>query len=239
MPLLEVGDLTVYYGSVLALDKVSFHIDEREVVAIIGPNGAGKSTALKVICGLIQLNGKNKGQVVFNEQKINDLQPYDLLKKGICLVPEGRRVFSTMTVLENLQMGAFTLNDREQVEEALDKVFALFPRLKERQRQRAGTLSSGEQQMLSIGRALMIEPKLLLVDEPSMGLSPNYVETVFEKLKEVNANGTAILLVEQNARKALQNSDRGYVFEMSKIAMEAPSKNLLENKKVQKYFLGV
>lgn len=238
MPLLNVKNLTVHYGTVLALDSVSFHIDEGEIVAVIGPNGAGKSTALKAICGLIQLRGGNSGKIIFEGQEIKELQPYQLVKRGICLVPEGRRVFSTMSVLENLQMGAYTLNDRSKTEETLEKVFTLFPKLRERQYQRAGTLSSGEQQMLAIGRALMLQPKLLLIDEPSIGLSPNYVQLVFEKLKEINANGTAILLVEQNARKALQYSDRGYVFEVGKIAIEDPSKNLLENKKIQNSFLG-
>jgi len=238
MSLLDVKDLTVYYDAVQALDSVSFHIDEGEIMVIIGPNGAGKSTALKALCGLIQLNGNNSGQIVFEEHEIKNLQPYQLVKKGICLVPEGRRVFITMTVLENLQMGAYSLNNKKQINESLEKVFNLFPRLQERQHQRAGTLSSGEQQMLAIGRALMLEPKLLLIDEPSIGLSPNYVQLVFEKLKEINKNGTAILLVEQNARMALQYTDRAYVFELGQIAMEGPSKNLLENKKVRGSFLG-
>ena len=238
MPLLEVKDLTVYYGTVLALDSISLHVDEGEIVAVIGPNGAGKSTALKAICGLIQLGGNNSGKFVFEGQEIKNLQPYQLVKKGICLVPEGRRVFSTMNVLDNLRMGAYTLNDRSKIEETLEKVFSLFPKLKERQNQRAGTLSSGEQQMLAIGRALMLQPKLLLIDEPSIGLSPNYVQLVFEKLKEINTNGTAILLVEQNARIALQFSDRAYVFEVGKIPMEGPSEDLLENEKVRDSFLG-
>lgn len=238
MPLLEVKDLTVYYGTVQALDSVSFRIEAGEIVAVIGPNGAGKSTALNAICGVIQLIGKISGQITFEGQEISNLQPYQLVKKGICLVPEGRRVFSTMSVLGNLQMGAYTLDDKGKVEKALDRVFGLFPKLMERQRQRAGTLSSGEQQMLAIGRALMLEPKLLLVDEPSLGLSPNYVQLVFQKLKEIHASGTAILLVEQNAGTALQYSDRGYVFELGKIAMEGLSKNLLENKKVKNSFLG-
>lgn len=238
MSLLEVKNLTVYYGTVRALDSVSFHVDEGEIVAIIGPNGAGKSTALKAVSGLIQLNGESSGQIVFEGQKIKKLQPYQLVKKGICLVPEGRRVFSTMSVLENLQMGAYTLDDRQKAKKALDRVFKLFPRLEERQSQRTGTLSSGEQQMLTIARALMLRPKLLLVDEPSLGLSPNYVQQVFKKLKEINENSTAILLVEQNARMALQYSDRAYVFEIGKIAMEGPSEKLLENEKVKESFLG-
>ena len=238
MSLLEVKDLTVYYGTVLALDSISFHVEEGEIVAVIGPNGAGKSTALNAISGVVPLTGKSSGQVTFEGQKIKNLQPYQLVKKGICLVPEGRRVFSTMSVLENLQMGAYTMGDKNKIEKGLERVFNLFPKLRERQYQRAGTLSSGEQQMLTIGRALMLEPKLLLVDEPSVGLSPNYVQLVFEKLKEINTNDTSILLVEQNARMALQNSDRGYVFEIGKIALEGSSKGLLENEKVRDSFLG-
>jgi len=238
MPLLEVKDLTVYYGTVLALDSISLHVEEGEIVAVIGPNGAGKSTALNAISGVVQLTDKSSGQVTFEGQEIKNLQPYQLVKKGICLVPEGRRVFNTMSVLENLQMGAYTLNDRSKIEETLEKVFNLFPKLKERQHQRAGTLSSGEQQMLAIGRALMLQPKLLLIDEPSIGLSPNYVQLVFEKLKEINANSTAILLVEQNARMALQYTDRAYVFELGQIAMEGPSRDLLENEEVGESFLG-
>lgn len=238
MPLLEVKNLTVYYGTVLALDRVSFHVDESEIVAIIGPNGAGKSTALKAICGLLPLTGRSSGETIFKGKNINSARPYELVRKGICLIPEGRRVFNAMTVLENLQMGAFTLNNKKQINESLEEVFAIFPRLKERQRQRAGTLSSGEQQMLAIGRALMLEPKLMLVDEPSIGLSPNYVQLVFEKLKEINKNDTAILLVEQNARAALRYSDRGYAFDIGKIAVEGLSEELLENNKIRDFFLG-
>jgi len=238
MPLLDVRNLIVYYGNVLALDNVSFHVDEGEIVAIIGPNGAGKSTALKAINGLIQLNGRSTGHITFDGQSIKNLQPYQLVQKGICLVPEGRRVFSTMTVLENLQMGAFTVDNNLKVSKALDGVFDLFPRLKERKHQKAGTLSSGEQQMLAIGRALMLEPKLLLVDEPSLGLSPNYLQMFFEKLKEINKNGVAILLVEQNARAALRNSHRAYVFEIQKIEMSGKSIDLIQNEKVKELFLG-
>lgn len=238
MPLLEVKDLTVYYGTVRALDGISLRIEEGEIVAVIGPNGAGKSTALKALCGLIQLNGNNSGQITFEGQEISGLQPYRLVRRGICLVPEGRRVFSTMSVLENLQMGAYILEDYKRIKEALERVFNLFPRLEERQGQRAGTLSSGEQQMLAIGRALMLQPKLLMVDEPSIGLSPNYVQLVFEKLKEISTGGIAILLVEQNAKIALQFSGRGYVFELGKIAMEGESQGLLEDEKVRESFLG-
>ncbi|MCD6400068.1 ABC transporter ATP-binding protein, partial [candidate division WOR-3 bacterium] len=214
LTLLEVKNLTVYYGSVLALDDISLSVNGGEIVAMIGPNGAGKSTALKAICGLVK---STSGEILFQGEDINGNQPYQLVEKGLCLVPEGRRVFTSMTVLENLEMGAYTRNDKN-IQEDIDRVFTLFPVLKKRQKQRAGTLSSGEQQMLAIGRALMLRPKLLLLDEPSLGLSPNYMETVFEKIKEINKEGTTILLVEQNARMALEYADRGYVFKIGKIA---------------------
>lgn len=238
MSMLEVKDLTVFYDTVKALENISFRVEQNEIVAMIGPNGAGKSTALNVIAGVVQLAGRSTGEIIFHEQKIKNLHPYELVKKGLCLVPESRRVFSTMSVIENLEMGAYTQNKKIKIKESLNKVFALFPRLKERQKQRAGTLSSGEQQMLSIARALMLEPKLLLVDEPSLGLSPNFVKEVFEKLKEINRNGTSILLVEQNARMALKYSDRAYVFEIGKIAFEGRSNDLLKSEKVKKAFLG-
>ena len=233
--LLEVRNLTVYYDTVLALENISLSIKEGEIVAMIGPNGAGKSTALKAICGLKK---PKSGEILFQGESINGNQPYQLVKKGLCLVPEGRRVFASMTVLENLEMGAYTRSHRKEIQEYIAKVFNLFPVLEQRQKQRAGTLSSGEQQMLAIGRALMLRPKLLLLDEPSIGLSPNYVDTVFEKIKEINKEGTTILLVEQNARMAFEYADRGYVFEIGKIAFEDKAKNLLENDKVRKSFLG-
>lgn len=233
--LLEVKNLTVYYDTVLALNNISLNVNKGEIVAMIGPNGAGKSTALKAICGLVK---PKSGEILFQGKDINGNQPYQLVEKGLSLVPEGRRVFASMTVLENLEMGAYTRNDKKAIQENIDKVFGLFPVLKERQKQRAGTLSSGEQQMLAIGRALMLRPKLLLLDEPSLGLSPNFVDTVFEKIKEINKDGTTILLVEQNARMALEYADRGYVFEIGKIAFEDKAKNLLENDEVRKSFFG-
>lgn len=243
--LLEVKNLTVYYDTVLALDNISLNVNEGEIVAMIGPNGAGKSTALKAICGLLSATGGEikGGDVLFKGESIKGRQPYQLVEKGICLVPEGRRVFTSMTVLENLEMGAFTIKQSSvignQLSERLNRVFELFPVLKERQKQRAGTLSGGEQQMLAIGRALMLRPKLLLLDEPSLGLSPNYVETVFEKIKEINKDGTTILIVEQNARMALEYADKGYVFEIGKIAFKGKAENLIENDEVRKSFLGV
>jgi branched-chain amino acid transport system ATP-binding protein len=232
---LEVRNLTAYYDSVLALDNISLNLSEGEIVAMIGPNGAGKSTALKAICGLLK---PLSGEVLFKGENINGKQPYQLVEKGLCLVPEGRRVFASMTVLENLEMGAYTRRNKNALQEGIGKAFSLFPVLKERQNQRAGTLSSGEQQMLAVGRALMLAPRLLLLDEPSLGLSPNYVDTLFEKIKEINRDGTTILLVEQNARMALEYADRGYVFEIGKIAFQDEAKNLLENDEVRKSFLG-
>jgi branched-chain amino acid transport system ATP-binding protein len=235
--ILQVQNLTVYYDSVLALDNISLGINDGEIVAMIGPNGAGKSTALKAMCGLLR---PQSGNIFFRGENIKGKQPYQLVEKGLCLVPEGRRVFTSMTVLENLEMGAFIVvsGQKSGVRKRIENIFELFPVLRERQKQRAGTLSSGEQQMLAIGRALMLKPRLLLLDEPSLGLSPNYVDTVFEKIKEINRDGTTILLVEQNARMALEYADRGYVFEIGKITFEDKAKNLLENEEVKRAFLG-
>ena len=233
--LLEVKDLTVYYGAVKALEGVSFRVDEGEIVAMIGPNGAGKSTALKAVSGLVT---PTAGEILFQGEKINGLRPDELVRQGLSLVPEGRRLFPTMTVLENLEMGAFIRDDDGAVREDLDRVFALFPHLKERRSQKAGTLSSGEQQMLAMGRALMLKPELLLADEPSLGLSPNYTELIFEKLTEVNKSGTSVLLVEQNAQMALKIAHRGYVFKIGEIVLADSGKNLMGNEEVKKAFLG-
>lgn len=234
--LLEAKNLTVYYRVVKALEGVSFHVTEGEIVAMIGPNGAGKSTALKAVCGLIR---PRSGDVLFQGEKINDLRTDELVGRGISLVPEGRRLFPTMTVLENLEMGAFTRKDPQAISEEVQKVFDLFPVLRERRKQMAGTLSTGEQQMLALGRALMLKPKLLLADEPSLGLSPNFIDLIFDKLIEINKNGTSILLVEQNARMALEIAHRAYVFKIGAIALEDSGKNLLENEEVKKVFLGI
>ena len=241
--LLQVRNLTVYYETVVALDNVSINVEEGEIVALIGPNGAGKSTTLKAICGLLV---PRSGEILFRGERINGRQPYQLVEKGLCLVPEGRRIFYSMSVLENLDMGAYTLYSgfisfgvkSSLIKERMERVFELFPILRERQRQRAGTLSSGEQQMLAIGRALMLEPKLLLLDEPSLGLSPNYVEVIFEKIREINKEGVTILLVEQNVRMALEYADRGYVFEIGRIAFEGRAEDLLRNDEIRKTFLG-
>jgi branched-chain amino acid transport system ATP-binding protein len=233
--LLEVKGLTVYYGAVRAIEGVSFRVDEGEIVAMIGPNGAGKSTALKAVCGLLK---PTAGEVLLQGEKINGLRPDELVRKGLSLVPEGRRLFPTMTVVENLEMGAFIRPSNGAIKEELEKVFALFPHLKDRRNQRAGTLSSGEQQMLALGRALMLKPKLLLADEPSLGLSPNYMDLIFEKLAEINKTGTSILLVEQNAQMALEISHRGYVFRIGEIVLEDKGRNLLHHEEVKKAFLG-
>lgn len=238
--LLEAKNLTVRYGAVKALESVSFNVNEGEIVAMIGPNGAGKSTALKAVSGLLDAMGGHieKGEILFEGKNIKGLRTDELVEKGISLVPEGRRVFPTMTVLENLEMGAFTRNDKTVIKEDIEKVLALFPQLKERRKQNAGTLSSGEQQMLALGRALMLKPKLLMADEPSLGLSPNFVDIIFDKLIEINKNGTSILLVEQNAEMALEVCHRGYVFEVGAIALEGKKENLIKNEMVKKVFLG-
>ena len=227
--LLEVNKLTVYYGTVRALKNFSFKVNEREIVAMIGPNGAGKSTALKAVSGLLEATGGHieKGNILFEGNSIRHHRTDELVMKGISLVPEGRRVFPTMSVLENLEMGAFTVPSGQGlvVRERIEEVFELFPALKNRRKQRAGTLSSGEQQMLAMGRALMLKPKLLLADEPSLGLSPNFVDLIFDKLIEINNKGTSILLVEQNAQMALEVCHRGYVFEIGSIALEGKKEN--------------
>lgn len=235
--ILEVKDLSVSYGPVKALENVSFFVEKGEIAAIIGPNGAGKSTALKAVCGLVPVN---RGEIRFQDEDIKELTADRLVKKGLCLVPEGRRIFTTMSVFENLEMGAFTVSKNKNLlfKDRIKKVFKLFPILKERKMQKAGTLSSGEQQMLAIGRALMLKPSLLLLDEPSLGLSPNYVEAVFEKLVEINKGGTSILLVEQNALKALEICHRGYMFEIGKIANEGERENLLNNEEIKRVLLG-
>jgi len=235
--LLEVNNLAVYYGTIRALEEASFYVNSGEIVAMLGPNGAGKSTALKAVCGLIPAK---EGEIRYQGKNIRGLSPDELVKKGISLVPEGRRIFSSMTVQENLEMGAFTISNKEKslVKERLERIFKLFPILRERIKQKAGTLSSGEQQMLAIGRALMLVPKILLLDEPSLGLSPNYVEAVFDKLVEINKDGTSILLVEQNAFKALEICHRGYIFEIGKIAIEGEKENLLNNEEIKKVLLG-
>ena len=232
--LLEANDISVFYDSVRAIENVSFRVDAGEIVAMIGPNGAGKSTALKAIFGLVKLR---TGDILFQAESIKGLRPDELVPKGISLVPDGRRLFSSMTVLENLEMGAFLRKDKN-IKDDIEKIFGLFPALKSRIKQKAGTLSTGEQQMLAFGRALMQRPKLLLADEPSVGLSPDSVDTIFENFLEINKSGTSILLVEQNARMALEIAHRGYVFKIGTIFLEGTGKKLLENEDVKKAFWG-
>lgn len=238
--LLEVKNLRARYGAVVALKNASFNVGEGEIVAMIGPNGAGKSTALNSISGLLEaMDGSiDTGEILFEGRSVKGLRTDQLVAEGISLVPEGRRVFPTMTVLENLQMGAFKRNNKSAIQQDINSVLDLLPHLKDRVKQKAGSLSTGEQQMLAMGRALMLKPKLLLADEPSLGLSPNYLELVFDKLVEINKNGTSILLVEQNASEALEIAHRGYVFSIGEIVIEDTGKHLLSDEKVKKSFLG-
>jgi branched-chain amino acid transport system ATP-binding protein len=234
MALLEVEDLHTFYGNIEALKGVSLEVAEGEIVTLIGSNGAGKSTTLRSISGL---SPARTGSVRFDGQEIARMQPQDIVRLGISQSPEGRRCFSRMTVAENLDMGAYLRRDNEVVAD-LNRVFELFPRLKERERQKAGTMSGGEQQMLAIGRALMARPKLLLLDEPSMGIAPILVDRIYETIVEINKQGTTILLVEQNANYALGVSMRGYVLETGKVALTDASEALRTNPEVQKAYLG-
>jgi branched-chain amino acid transport system ATP-binding protein len=234
--ILELEDVHTYYGSIEALKGISLDVGEREIVTLIGANGAGKSTTLRSINGL---NHPRQGRIRFHGRDITDEAPHDVVKMGISQSPEGRRLFPRMSVLENLEMGAFQREDRSTIKEDLDRVYSLFPRLAERRNQKAGTLSGGEQQMCAIGRALMAHPKLLMLDEPSMGLAPIFVEKIFEIIVEINQQGTPILLVEQNALMALDTAARGYVMETGKIVLADDAKALRENEEVQKTYLGV
>jgi branched-chain amino acid transport system ATP-binding protein len=233
--MLEVENLNVYYGAIHALKGISFHVDKGEIVTLIGANGAGKSTTLSTISGLLR---SRTGKIVFQGQDISRVEPQDIVKLGIVQSPEGRRIFATLTVLENLEMGAFLYNDRARIEQDLEAVLQRFPRLRERRKQLGGTLSGGEQQMLAIARALMSRPNLLLLDEPSMGLSPILVEQIFEIIRDINVQGTSILLVEQNAQMALSIADRGYVLETGSIVLEGLGQDLLHNATVMEAYLG-
>jgi len=236
--ILELEDVHTYYGSIQALKGISLHVDQGEIVTLIGANGAGKSTTLRSINGL---NHPRRGSISFQGRDITHASAHDIVEQGISQSPEGRRLFPRMTVLENLEMGTFQRADRSNgkaVGEDLDRVYELFPRLNERKQQKAGTLSGGEQQMVAIGRALMARPKLLLLDEPSMGLAPIFVERIFEIIREINSQGTPILLVEQNALMALDVANRGYVLETGKIALADDAKKLKEDPEVQKTYLG-
>ncbi len=235
MPLLEVQDMHSYYGNIHALRGVSLTVEEGEVVTLIGSNGAGKTTTLRSIHGMLP---PKRGKVIFQGEEIQGTAAHDMIGKGIAQSPEGRKIFSRMTVRENLEMGAYHRNDRDGIKTDMDRVFELFPRLLERVKQEAGTMSGGEQQMLAIGRALMSRPKLLLLDEPSMGLSPVLVERIFDIIKEINERGTTILLVEQNANIALEIATRGYVMETGAIVNAAPAEQLREDPKVREAYLG-
>ncbi len=232
--LLEINDLNVYYGAIHAIQGVSFNVREGEILTLIGANGAGKSTILKTISGILH---SRTGSVNFNGENISGTAPYKITRKGLSYVPEGRMVFSQLTVQENLEMGGYVRNQSE-IAPAIDNVYARFPRLKERRNQIAGTLSGGEQQMLAIGRALMSDPKLLMLDEPSMGLAPILVSQIFDIIKELNESGVTILLVEQNARMALKIANRGYVLETGRIKFSDEAHNLLDNPEVIKAYLG-
>lgn len=233
--MLKVENLQVYYGAIHALQGVSFHLDQGEIVALIGANGAGKSTVLNTISGILR---PREGSVTFEDHKIHEVPPQDIVRKGVIQVPEGRKIFSRMTVTENLEMGAYTQTDRAAIHRDMEAVFERFSRLRERRNQLGGTLSGGEQQMLAIGRGLMAHPTLLLLDEPSMGLSPLLVEHIFDIIQDINEQGTSILLVEQNAQMALAISDRAYVLETGKIVMQGTGDDLLKDPSVIAAYLG-
>ncbi|MDE6182438.1 MAG: ABC transporter ATP-binding protein [Eubacteriales bacterium] len=233
--MLKVNDLQVYYGAIHAIKGISFEVNEGEIVSLIGANGAGKTTTLHAVSGLLK---PTSGEVSFLSSKIENLSADKIVKKGIAHVPEGRRIFSKLSVQENLELGAFLIKDKKFIKDEYERVLTLFPRLQERLKQIAGTLSGGEQQMLAIGRALMSKPKMLLMDETSMGLAPILVKEIFEIIKECNKNGMTILLVEQNAKMALNISHRAYVLETGKVVMSDKAENLLGNSEVKKAYLG-
>jgi len=236
MATLDVQGIHTFYGNIHALQGISLVVRDGEIVTLIGANGAGKSTTLRTISGLLQ---PREGQVMLDGRRMHGIPPHTIVEQGVVQVPEGRRIFSRMTVLENLEMGAFSRKDRGQISADLDRIFALFPRLKERVRQKGGTLSGGEQQMLAMGRAMMARPKILLLDEPSMGLAPILVETIFQTIVEINRQGVTVLLVEQNALMALQVAHRGYVLETGTIVLDDTAERLRENESVQQAYLGI
>ena len=235
MAMLEIKDINVYYGMIHAIRDVSFEVNEGEVIALIGANGAGKTTILHTISGLI---APRSGQITFEGTDITKVPAHRIVGLGMAQVPEGRRVFAQMTVLQNLRMGAYTRSDRSEVDETLEMVYKRFPRLQERRNQPAGTLSGGEQQMLAMGRALMSKPKIILMDEPSMGLSPILVNEIFDIIHSVNESGTTVLLVEQNAKKALMIADRAYVLETGSIAISGNAEDLMHDDSIRRAYLG-
>jgi len=236
MAMLEVNDIHAYYGNIHALKGISLTVEEGEIVTLIGANGAGKSTTLRTISGLLP---PRSGTITLEGEDLSQYKAHEIVYKDVALVPEGRGIFARLTVSENLDMGAFSRTDREGIRQDLERVFNLFPRLKERRNQVAGTLSGGEQQMLATGRALMAHPKLLLMDEPSMGLAPFLVENIFETIQAINKEGTTILLVEQNATMALSVAGRGYVLQTGEIVLQDTAENLQQNEMVQKVYLGI
>ena len=235
MALLEIRDIEVFYGVIQAIKGISFDVNEGEVIALIGANGAGKTTILHTITGLLQ---PKNGSIVFDGKDITKVPAHKIVAMGMAHVPEGRRVFSQLSVYENLKMGAYTRKDKAEIEESLEMVYGKFPRLEERKNQLAGTLSGGEQQMLAMGRALMSHPKIVLMDEPSMGLSPIFVEEIFKIIEEVSTSGTTVLLVEQNAKKALGIANRSYVLETGNIVLDGDATELMNNETVKKAYLG-
>ena len=235
MAILEVKDLEVYYGVIQAIKGISFEVNQGEIIALIGANGAGKTTTLQTITGLIP---SKAGTITYEGQDITKIPGYKLVGMGIAHVPEGRRVFAELSVLQNLKLGAYTRNDKNEMEETLKMIYERFPRLEERKNQMAGTLSGGEQQMLAMGRALMSHPKLIVMDEPSMGLSPLYVNEIFDVIQKIYADGVTVLLVEQNAKKALSIASRAYVLETGKIALSGDAKDLMNDDSVKKAYLS-
>ena len=236
MALLEVENVHTYYGAIHALKGITIDVNEAEIVTLIGGNGAGKSTTLKTISGLLR---PREGSIKMDGEDLRQYKAHQIVEKGVVQVPEGRRVFTQLTVTENLEMGAFSVKDKNTISRNSERVFTLFPRLKERRSQLGGTLSGGEQQMLAMGRALMTDPRLLLLDEPSMGLAPVLVDSIFETIQQLNSVGTTILLVEQNARMALQVANRGYVLQTGEIVLSGSADSLRSNEMVQKAYLGI
>jgi branched-chain amino acid transport system ATP-binding protein len=236
MPMLEVSDIHTYYGNIYALKGISLTVDQGEIVTLIGGNGAGKTTTLRTICGLIK---PRQGGVFLEGENLAPYRAHEIVNKGVAMVPEGRGIFARLTVEENLDLGAYTRTNRVEIVQDLERVYTILPRLKERHKQVAGTLSGGEQQMLAIGRALMAHPRLMLLDEPSMGLAPILVESIFETIQAINLEGTTILLVEQNALMALSIASRGYVLQTGQIVLQDTAGNLQQNEMVQKSYLGM
>ncbi|MCJ7529417.1 MAG: ABC transporter ATP-binding protein [Anaerolineales bacterium] len=236
MSMLEVKEIHTYYGNIHALKGISLTVDKGEIVTLIGANGAGKTTTLKAISGLLK---PRRGYIVLNDEDLSDFKAHEIVYKGVSMVPEGRGIFGKLTLIENLDMGAYSRKDRENLGQDLERVFTLFPRLKERRSQVAGTLSGGEQQMLAIGRAIMARPSLLLMDEPSMGLAPILVESIFDTINQINKEGVTVLLVEQNALMALSIAHRGYVMQTGEIVLQDTADNLQKNEMVQKAYLGI